>query len=241
MSKLELLNNIDHQSVTVITKQSKDLGAAVAGSVIYPFEVMAAHKEYPVLFQKDSEHGAFQMVALFGFEQGENLFLSELGWSGNYIPALLRKEPFMIGLQRAQDGSVANLSVQIDMSSERVNQEGRGVALFTDNGGSTPYLESVQKLLRDIHEGISINSRMFERLSELELIEPCKINVSFESGGRFEADMFYTINKEKLFALDSDVVGEMHKSGLLQIAYMCIDSLSNINVLLAKKDKMHSD
>lgn len=241
MSKLELLNNIDHQGVSVITEQSEALGAAVAGSVIYPFEVMAAHKEYPVLFQKDSERGGFQIVALFGFEQDENLFLSESGWGGNYVPAVLRKGPFMIGLQRAEDGSVANLSVQIDMSHDRVNSEGKGTALFTENGGSTPYLESIQTLLKGIHEGISLNSKMFERFNELELIEPCKISVTFANGGKFETDMFYTINKERLFALDNAVVGEMHKSGLLQIAYMCIDSLSNINILLAKKDKMHSD
>lgn len=240
MSKLELLNNIDHQGVTVITKQSRELGAAVAGSVIYPFEVMAAHKEYPVLFQKDSENGGGQIVVLFGFEQNENLFLSESGWAGNYVPAVLRKEPFMIGLQRTADGAVANLSVQIDMDSDRVSREGKGTALFTESGGSTPYLEGIRALLKDLHEGVSLNARMFERFGELDLIEPCKINVNFASGGKFEADMFYTINKERLFALGDDVIGEMHKSGLLQIAYMCIDSLSNINILMAMKDKVHN-
>lgn len=236
MSNLEILNNVTHHDLCVNTVQSEAFGANVAGAVLYPFEIMAAHKEYPIFFQKEDATSSFQAVALFGFADEENLFLDSDGWSANYIPAVFRREPFVIGLQRNEDGSPGGMLMKIDMDSPRVNREGSGKALFLESGGNSQYLEDTRELLQRIHEGVSASKEMFKQFQSLDLIESCAVDVSFSDGKKFKSDVFYTIDKEKLFALDDRVIGELHRSGLLQIAYMIIDSLSNINTLIGKRN-----
>lgn len=236
MSNLETLNNVTHHDLCIDTTLSEAFGANAAGAVVYPFEIMAAHKEYPIFFQKSEGGDSFQAVALFGFEEDENLFLTSGGWSANYIPAVLRREPFAIGVQRNDDGSPNGMLLNIDINSPCVNREGKGKALFLENGGNSQYLESMRELLQHVHEGIPASKEMFRQFESLGLIEPCAVDVSFSDGNKFKSNVFYTINKEKLFSLDDKTVGDLHRSGLLQIAYMVIDSLSNINTLIGKRD-----
>lgn len=235
MSKTELLNNIKHKELRVNADPKKEFGDSVAGSIIYPFEFSAVHKEYPIFFQKSQDTGEFQAVAFFGFEENENLFLGEC-WEANYIPALFRREPFLIGFQQEAGAAEPNMVVHVDLDSPRISTDDTGKAVFLEGGGNSPYLDEVRETLLQIHTGVEANKRMMAAFLDLDLIERFTLDVTFSNEKKLKTDMFYTINREKLFALSGATVESMHKSGLLQLAYMAIDSLSNIKTLIKRKE-----
>lgn len=235
MSRTELLNNIKHKDLRINTDKKKEFGDSVAGSIIYPFEFSAAHKEYPIFFQKSEDTGEFQAVAFFGFEESENLFLNDR-WDANYIPALFRREPFLIGFQHDVGSTEPTMVVHVDLDSPRISTDGTGRSVFLENGGNSEYLEEIRETLVQIHNGVESNKRMMSAFLELDLIEKFTLDVTFRNETKFKTGMFYTINKERLFGLNESAVVHMHRSGLLQLAYMAIDSLSNIRYLIKRKE-----
>ena len=56
----------------------------------------ALQSNFPLMFYKSPSDGSFTPVALFGFEQGENLFIDESRWTSQYIPMLIQRGPLMI-------------------------------------------------------------------------------------------------------------------------------------------------
>lgn len=119
MSNHQLLNNIEHKDLKINVDKSAQLGNAKTYSVLYPFEFKHAQADYPIFFLKDDK-GEFNAIALFGFEQDENLFLSKNGWDASYIPLMVEREPFLIGYQN-NEANEPQPVIHIDMDSPRVN------------------------------------------------------------------------------------------------------------------------
>uniref|UniRef100_UPI0025F8E060 SapC family protein n=1 Tax=uncultured Caulobacter sp. TaxID=158749 RepID=UPI0025F8E060 len=94
-----LLNNVDHADLRVIVSYGVAYGDALNQVLVLPTEFEAVQREYPILIRKDAA-GAWQAVALLGLDRDENLFLDETGWNARYVPAVQRRGPFSIALQR---------------------------------------------------------------------------------------------------------------------------------------------
>ena len=77
MSQHVLLNNIDHKDLRVDTARSAALGDDVMFAATFPAEFRNVQAYYPIVFRKTAE-GAFQPIALFGFQEGRNLFLRRI-------------------------------------------------------------------------------------------------------------------------------------------------------------------
>lgn len=233
-----VLNNVDHKDLKILTTRGKNYGDDVNGVLVFPSEFVDVHKEYPIYFQKSAETGEFQTVALFGFSKDENLFIEDDSWSARYIPALIRREPFHIGLRKDAGQESESPVILVDLESPRVSSTEDGEAVFKEGGGNTAFLDDANNALSLVHEGIPASKAMLDAFLKLELIESIMLDIQFKDGSKYQTDMFYTINQERLLALDSDVVADLHKSGLLQIAYMVMESLGNIRHLIEKRDAL---
>ena len=153
MTNFALLNNVDHQDLKIITERSAKYGDDVMFAMTFPHEFRDIQACYPILFHRDDENN-FYPLALFGFEKGENLFLDESGWHAPYLPAMVRREPFMIGYQASKEGSDAEpvRMLSLDMDHPRINKE-TGERLFQALGGRTPFLEDIANLMESIYHG----------------------------------------------------------------------------------------
>ena len=80
VTNFALLNNVDHQDTRIITDRSPEYGDNVMFAMTFPHEFRDVQAWYPILLHKDKEDNYYPL-ALFGFEQGENLFLDETGWN----------------------------------------------------------------------------------------------------------------------------------------------------------------
>ncbi|WP_236985202.1 SapC family protein [Marinagarivorans cellulosilyticus] len=246
MARNELLDNITHKDLKVNPIYSSDLGDNVGSTITFVTEFSDVQKEYPILFRKDPPSNQYQAVVLLGLQQDENLFLqvqeqslqqNNPGWQAHYVPAAIARGPFMIGFQARQENGqeVVSPMVHVDMEHPKISTT-QGVNVFLAQGGNSPYLEHISHLLNVVRDGVELNKRMFAVFEKYELIEPVAINVDLENSHKLKLKGFYTVNIERLTALDGDALKELSKTGFLQAAYFAISSLSNIKLLIAMKN-----
>ncbi|MFC3117043.1 SapC family protein [Cellvibrio fontiphilus] len=235
MPNFALLNNIDHKNLRVIREYFPQYGDGEMSVVTFPQEFRAIQNEYPIFFKKDPETAKFMSVALLGLRQHENLFLSEKGWDAQYIPASVKRRPFLIGIQppKPGEGDQPSRLVYVDMDSPRVN-EVVGEPVFLPHGGYSPYLESMVDLLEYIHYGTALNEQFVDALLAYELLEVVTLEITLKNGERNNLAGLYTINEDKLSSLAGSAVAELHAKGFLECIYMVLASQANVLKLIAR-------
>jgi hypothetical protein len=242
MAKIELLNNVDHKDLKVKIERSAELGDNLWYTPTFPQEFKSLQNSYPIVFTKNDSTGEFQAMALFGFEVGENLFLDEEGWNASYIPLSILRQPFLIGYQQAEkDGvPIRQMVISVDMDNPRVN-ETEGETVFMEHGGNSEYLERVNSILKAIYDGFERNSAFIEMLLGMDLLESFVLDVELDDGSEHRMSGFYTINEESLSGLTGDDLVILNNNGYLEPIYMAIASMSNIPLLVEKRNTLLRD
>jgi len=236
LSTFALLNNVDHKDTRVITERSARYGDAVMFAMVFPFEFRSVQAFYPILFHRD-QRGEMYPVALFGFEAGENLFLDDSGWHARYVPAMIRRQPFLIGFEAAtkQGEGEQRRMLSLDMAHPRVSKE-RGEPLFQPLGGRTPFLEEMAALLETIYQGAELNKKFVQALQELGLIEYVTFDIALADGSRNQLLGFFAIDEEKVRGLSGEVLGQLSSSGFLMPLFMMLASTANVRTLVEMKN-----
>jgi SapC len=222
---LELLNNIQHRDLRLITRRGERWGDGVMCCPVVPDEFRSLQAHYPVLFQSDGD-GGFVAVALFGLVEGENLFLDGERWDADYIPLAMRRMPFSIGVAGEE------LRMMVDSTSPRLTRGADGEALFLPHGGMSEVLEASNAVLRTLHEGLQALPDFVQALVAHQLLEPFVLDVERPDGSHGQLQGFHIIHEERLAALDAASVGLLHEADYLQPIYMAIASLSNLPRLI---------
>lgn len=235
MPNFALLNNIAHKDLRIIRDNRLQYGDSEMSVVTFPQEFRAIQNEYPIFFQKNNETGKFIPIALTGLRQNENLFLSDDGWDAQYIPASIKRRPFLIGVQPPKPGQEEQASrmVYVDMDSPRIS-DSQGEPVFLPHGGYSPYLESVVDLLEYIQYGTELNEQFIQALLANELLEIVTLEITLKNGEHNNLAGMYTINEEKIAALSGAVVAELHNKGFIEYIYMVLASHSNMLKLIAR-------
>jgi hypothetical protein len=228
MANAVLLNNVDHKNLHVDTRRSGDLGDAVMLVPTFPAEFRNVQAHYPIVFRKTAE-GGFQPVALFGFEEGQNLFLDGERWDAAYVPLAIERQPFLIGVQGEE------LLVQVDLDHPRVSDSGEPV--FLAHGGTTEFLERMNSVLLALYEGLQGTPAFVSALLEHGLLESFTLDIELEDGSHHRLAGFYTINEERLSALDGAALHTLQQAGYLQSIYMAIASISNFRGLIERRNR----
>ena len=236
MTNLVLLNNVDHQDLRIITERSAEYGDSVMYAMTFPHEFRDVQTCYPILFQRD-EKDKFFPLALFGFQKKENLFLDEQGWNADYVPAMIRRQPFMIGFQETKQGDGTTRMMSLDMDHPRVNTE-VGERLFQPLGGTTPFLDDAANLMEGIYQGHEANSRFVAALEEHQLIESVTIDITLNDGSRDQLLGFHAINEEKVQELTGDTLEEFSRNGFLMPIFRALASMTNVRSLINLKNRM---
>lgn len=238
MVKHAMLNNIDHKGLKVATGRGADLGDDVMCVLALPSEFRNIVADYPIFFQRNTAADSYSPVAMFGFQNGENLFLTGDQWNATYIPLMIRRGPFSIGFQESgeESGAGKKMVIAMDMDNPRVGVD-QGELLFEPFGGNTRYTDQVVEVLQEIEQGQSIVDEFVGALKEHDLLEPFALNVELNSGAKHSLQGFYTIHEEKLAALDGAVLADFSRRGILQACYMVVASMGNIARLIELKNR----
>jgi hypothetical protein len=225
---LQLLNNIQHKDLRVITQRGAAWGDDFMSAPVTVDEFRKLQAHYPIVFQPDGK-GGFVPTVLFGLQEGQNLFLAPdgaSGWDADYLPLSVQRLPFSIGI--ADD----ELRMMVDMGSKRISQGAEGEAVFLPHGGTTDFTENANAVLRALHEGFQATTEFIQTLMAHDLLEPFTLDVERPDGTRGQLVGYYIVHEERLAALDAGAVGLLHQADYLQPIYMAIASLSNFTPLI---------
>jgi len=237
MTNRVLLNNVDHGELTVSRRFSKAFGDQTNSVRLFPTEYEVASREYAILFRKDGESGQTFAIALLGLDADENLFLHGERWDARYVPAVQSRGPFSIGLQRKEDGTVGDALIHVDLDDPRVERGGKGYSLFREQGGYSPYLDSVSSVLRTISEGLEIEPAMFAAFDQFGLVKSVPLQIQTDESRRYNLVDFLTIDTERLASLDGAALEKHNRAGFLRLAYAAASSLGNISWLIELKNR----
>jgi hypothetical protein len=231
MTRLQLLNNVDHHDLRVIARHAADYGDSVNQVLVFPTEFDRVQREYPILFRLDAEEG-LQAVALLGLDPDENLFLDESGWQARYIPAIQQRGPFSIAIQ-SEGGEPL---VHIDLDDPRVGAA-EGLPLFLPHGGNTPYLEHVSRALGMIYGGIEAARTAYAAFDAFGLLQPTRLEIALDDDRRYIVSDYLAIDPERLAVLDGAALERLNRAGHLQLAVLAAASLGNVGWLIERKNR----
>ena len=225
MTRIVPLNRETHRSLRVDARAAATYGdnQRFTHVVIKEFPLLVVH--YPILFAKDANTGEFYCGVILGFDEGENLFLGEWRDLEFYRPLGLQRVPFY----------AHGTDVAIDLDHPRVGAE-NGIALFTEAGQPSRYLQRIIWAFQDLSSGIAGSRSFVARLLELKLIEPIAIEAEFDDGTTRDCAGLYTVNQEVLSALADQIVVELFRRGYLRLMHLMIASLKQFPILARKKN-----
>ncbi|CAD5369675.1 Peptidase [Rubrivivax sp. A210] len=205
---------------------AKNLNASFVAAA----EFIDVCREFPIVFVKAGKEpdgsDAIAPLAVFGMAKDQNLYVSGERWRALYMPAILRFYPFCIARIDEQ-----RFAICIDSAFNGVNTE-EGQPLFAADGKPSELLADMQKQLETLETEIQRTRLVGKRLLELDLLREMRFDSTLPDGTKHTVDGFLTVDDAKLTALPDNVVGELHRSGLLGLVHLHWASLGNMRRLL---------
>lgn len=227
------LNRERHAALRLAVAPNHFAFAARTNAVpIASTEFIEAARDYPIVFVGE-EGGAFNVAALVGLRNDENLMVDEQGqWAtGAYVPAFARRYPFVL----ARGDSDDKLTVCIDEVYPGLGTE-QGEKLFEGDGSESAYLKRVLEFLQLFHAEAQRTTEFANRLKELGLLVPKSINVD-RQGQRQTLQGLWVVDAQRLRGIDDSRVVELFRSGYLGWIEFHLLSLGNLTRLVARLDE----
>jgi hypothetical protein len=225
MTRIVPLSKEAHKSLKVDARAAAAYGDNLRFTHVVAKEFPLLLVHYPILFAKDANTGEFYCGAMLGFDEGENLFLEEWRDLDYYRPLGLQRVPFYAN----------GPDVAIDLDHPRVGVDD-GVALFTEFGEPSRYLQRIIWAFQDLNNGITITKSFITALLQLRLIEPLTLEAEFDDGATRNCTGLYGVNQEALSALPDQVVVDLFRLGYLRLIHFMIASLKQFPVLARRKN-----
>ena len=218
-----------HKDLAVKAGLSYAFAAKVNSVPLTAIEFAQAAAEYPIVFAGNED--AVMPAVILGAAQTENLFINQEGsWTGKYIPAFVRRYPFVFSADEAGKTFV----LHIDEDFEGVNRQGRGERLFDNDGQQTQYLKGVLSFLQDYQARFRRTRQYCERLTKFGLLQPMQAQFNLTSGERRSLSGFMTVSREKLKALSSAERDEMFQNDELECTYLHLHSLRHFGDMVER-------
>lgn len=232
-NSIALLNNKSHLKLKLKTDTSYEHAKEHHLAYLLVHEFPKAVLDFPIVFIKDAETGQFKSVALFGFKPGENLFYEQQGWRCKYIPANVRRHPF---LMTPKNEELTEWDVCIDESSKALS-ESEGIPLFDGEGKASQHLDEAKKFLTDLIEKEQLTSSFCNYLAAKDLFRANSITVTNGEGQKTAINGLYIIDEDKLNELSDEEYLDLKKRGCMGPIYTHLSSLGQINNLLQLHNK----
>jgi hypothetical protein len=173
-------------------------------------------------------------IAILGVRQGENVFVSAEGkWLSNYIPAFVRRYPFVFSTE--DDGKT--LTLCIDEACDFVAKEGEGEKLFAEEGTNSAYLDNVIGFLQDFQNHTKRSELFCANLKKHEILEPMAAKFKTADGQEGSLNGFFVVSRDKLKALPAETLVELAKTDELELIYHHLSSMNNLNDVIKKTGK----
>lgn len=224
-----------HKNLKLDTTQAVVSRVADQNSVfLAAVEFGDACKEYPIVFVRAGEPGAdgkqaVAPLAVLGLKPGSNLFVEGDKWTGNYVPAYVRRYPFAMA---RLDGNANNLAVCYDTKWAAFNDT-TGEPLF-NNGEPTEFLVNAKNFLENFEQEAERTRLICNLLVDMDLLQDMRFEATMPNGEKIDVEGFLALDEKKYAELADDKVLQLHRNGLIAMIEMHRLSLTNMNRLAGK-------
>lgn len=190
-------------------------------------EFFSACRHYPILFSGQDDN--LLPVAILGYTEQQNQFVNDQNqWqSGAYIPAFVRRYPFILAQDKDQDQQ----TVCFDRQWKGFNEEGRGPTLFTETGEQSEPLQQVIRFIEALHRDMQRTQLFLQFLQQNQLLQKRDLQISNSQGNTFVLKDFRILDEQAFMKLADEQVLAFHKNGWLPWVYAHLLSLSNLSIL----------
>lgn len=195
-------------------------------------ECFECAREYPIVFLLGED--GLVPAALVGLREGENLYVRNGKWEARYVPAFVRRYPFVAG-----KGAHGELLVCIDEASPCFGVDD-GEALFVD-GKPSAQLEHAISFVTEFHQAARSTGVFGRRLQELGLLRQADSVAQLKDGSEFRLNGLKVVDEMKLRGMDRDTVHELFSNGSLAVIYAHLMSLRNLASLVDRLSQRSAD
>jgi hypothetical protein len=188
-------------------------------------EFASASRHLPILFVPGTP--APSPVFLVGLSPGRNVFVDMQGnWrEGSYIPAFLRRYPFMLG-ETPEGGSLACIDEQHPSFNTR-----RGEALFREDGSDTPFLQQKIRLINDYYAAAKRTDLFARSLQDLQLLHSVTIESKTPEGPSSAMHGLLVVSESRLNEMPTEDFMKLRQQGFLAMIYAHLLSLKSTDSL----------
>lgn len=253
MAKLIAVDNKTHKNLKINTSKQELHGAELNLIPVVMTEFINLIVEYPIVLTKNGDTGQFSFAAMLGFEAHENLFFQGGKWQGLYLPLHIQRQPFFVGdpsnniTTKKEDyvvcidmDSPTVTEVNANSLTEDINKDSLSKtsfeALFDEKGAETPYFQNAKSCLGQLLQGEIDNECLINALQSLDLLQSLSLEVTFVNDQSTRLNGLYTVDSDKLSALNGEQITSLHEAELLPAIYTMSASLGQIYALINKKN-----
>lgn len=198
--------------------------ANVIPALVDEFEL--ALTEIPIAFLPGVNSPAAVFVT--GAAPGSNVYVTEEGlWDGTYVPAYLRRYPFIIG-----DVAEAESVLCIDESYEGLG-EAEGERFFSETGEQEAPLTNALTLAQGYRDAAARTEAFCAMLHDFDLLQTATLDTTAPDGTKSVVHGLLIIDEAALAALPADKLHKLHEAGFLKAIYAQIISLRAVTKLSA--------
>jgi hypothetical protein len=210
---------------------AKDMHAVFLAATEFP----AASLSLPIIFVASGETLAdgkpmITPIALMGITNNENLYVEGTRWDAGYVPAFIRRFPFLTaGLAESDKAAVF-----VDVSWPGFSDT-EGEPLYDAEGKPTPVLQRAIEFLQQFDLEQQRTRQFCLKVLELDVLKDMTLTATLPNGQELRIDGLLTVDEDKLNALPDATVLELHRSGMLMLLHVHLVSLGNLKPLLDRK------
>ena len=198
---------------------SRFTSSHVIPAVIDEFTAAAMH--LPIIFLPGAE--APSACFLVGLRSGKNALVDPQGaWRGDYLPAYVRRHPFIIGEVAGGGESL----VCVDAACLSTGEQ--SVALFDADGKESAALRELMQLSNDYMFAARRTDALGKALAALGLFQSINIDARFETGETLAIHGCLAVDPAKFEALPEDAFLDLRRQGFLPAVYAHLMSLGCI-------------
>lgn len=227
MSNLVPVSFARHGQKQLLPRSSWTFAAGQQATALLVAEFPVAAHHLPIFFVKINDK--FTPAALLGLQRNTNAMIDGEGkWRGDYIPAILRRHPFVL-IRKEKDSD--DFVLCVDEESGMLVDSG-GDPLFTADGQQAPPLVRAMKFAEEYLKQAYAGELFCDLLAEHGLLAPLVIK---RGGEDVRLEGINTIDEKKFNALSDEAFLKLRAAGVLSAIYAHFFSLRQIRHLTGKK------
>jgi len=178
---------------------------------------------FPIIFAGET----YTPLAVMGLQEGENVFIDAEGGyrAGAYIPAYLRRYPFVGAIDNQQQRVI----ICIDRASDLLTETAADFALF-ENGEASEFTKAYVEICSQFDTDRARSEAFVATLRELDLFEPKQTtytprNPDGSAAAPVLISEYFSVSETKLRELPADKLAQLRDTGALTQIYAHLHSL----------------